>query len=73
MKHYNTTPNWGKWQEMPHGSERERQRTLVGHLAKGNLHWFVRKLLGMPNDWAFERNSHEMSRRSKFLEYMDKL
>jgi hypothetical protein len=63
---------------MPLGPERDRELKLVGALARGNLHWFVRQLIGGTsyNDEAWIKDkiqNGEMLERSHFLSYMRKL
>jgi hypothetical protein len=38
--------NWNQIWNMPLSESRDRRLRLVGSLARGNLRWFVRRLIG---------------------------
>lgn len=70
--------NWNQVWNLPPGPDRDKQLRTVGHLAKGNLHWFVRRLIGGTsyNDdaWIADKiKKGEMIERSDFLRYMKRL
>ena len=72
MKKY-SHDNWNQILALPDGPHKGRQLKTVGSLAKGNLHWFVRRLLGKKDDPAYRYATQEMMRRSIFLDYMERL
>lgn len=77
MKKY-SFDNWNQVLDLPEGPDKERQLRIVGKLAKGNLHWFVRRLIsGISSDegvWVKARiDAGEMLPQSDFLRYIKRL
>jgi len=71
MKKY-SYDNWNQVLELPEGEDKKRQLRIVGSLARGNLHWFVRKLIGGIStddpEWCKQRiAAGEMLPKSDFL------
>lgn len=71
MKRY-SHDNWNQVFNLPDGDDKKRQLRIVGTLAKGNLHWFVRRLIGGISDdepeWVKKSiKEGEMLERSDFL------
>jgi hypothetical protein len=65
--------HWNKVLELPDGEDRQGQLRLIGGMARGNLHYFVRRLLGKKDDPAYPRNKHEFAKRSDFILYMERI
>jgi len=72
MKKY-SFDNWNRVLELPDGPIRDQELRIIGSLARGNLHYFVRRLLGKQDDPAYQNNKHEFAQRSSFIYYMERL
>lgn len=59
--------NWNHPWDLPLGPERTRQIRIVEHLLRGNFHWFVRQLIGNPNDPAQAAHGYAMCKQSDWL------
>jgi hypothetical protein len=66
MKKY-SYDSWNHILDMPDGPEKDRQIRMVGKLVKGNLHWFARRLFGLPSDPAYCFSRDQMIVQSDFL------
>jgi hypothetical protein len=49
MKKYSHS-NWNKVLSLPDGPNKDMQLMIIGDLAKGNLAWFVRRMIAMDVD-----------------------
>ena len=70
--------NWNQVWDLPPSVDRDRQLRLVGRMAKGNLHWFVRRLIGGisedEREWVKQKIvTGEIIEQSDFLRYMKRL
>ena len=68
--------NWNQVLNLPEGPDKVGQLKTVGWLAKGNLQWFVRRLIGgnatdRENGWIDQKiQALEALPKSTFLEFM---
>ena len=72
MKKYSFS-HWNIVLESPDSLQRDSDLRLIGSMARGNLQWFARRLMGKTNDPAYYFARNEMARRSSFLDYMERL